>query len=144
MKEPDFEKAGEEVNEMQRVPPISIKISPLQVLGMITLIQAGIQQQPEIADDEWAKIGIAAAQQLQEDLFKQYPETYKVLEFGWNPGAYLVTPVTIAAMMQDIESRRSEQNKISNKGCEIGFGETLSQQISRKILDSQGFNALDM
>lgn len=138
MEKPDFEKSAEEVNEMQRVPPVSIEISPLQVLGMITLIQAGIQQQPKIADDGWAKIGIAAARALQEDLFKQYPETYKVLEFGWDPGAYLVTPETIAAMMQDIESRRSEQNQIIE--LDGGSDETISQQISRKILESQGYS----
>jgi hypothetical protein len=140
MEKPDFEKSAEEINEMQRVPSVSIKISPLQVLGTIALIQAAIQQDLKIADDGLAKIGIAAAQQLQEDLFKQYPETYKVLEFGWNPGAYLVTPETIAAMMLDIESRRSEENRIIewDGGCD----ETPSQQISRKIIESQGY--LDM
>jgi hypothetical protein len=145
MKKPDFEKFTEEVNKMQVVPPVSIEISPLRVLAMITLIQAGIQQKPEIADDQWAKIGIATVQQLQEVLFNQYPETCKVLEFCWNPGAYLITRETIAAMMQDIESRRrSEKNKtteiISSDGDgDAGCAETLSQKISRKILESQGY-----
>jgi hypothetical protein len=85
MPKPDFKKAA---NEMQIAPPVSIVgISPLQLFAMITVMQAGIQQVPSIADDNWAKIGIEAARALQEDLFKQYPETYKVLEFGWDPGA---------------------------------------------------------
>ncbi len=144
MKEPDFEKAAEEVNQMQRMPPVSVEISLEKVLAMINVIQAAVQIQPEIADDGWAKIGIAAAQQLQEDLFKQYPETYKVLEFGWNPGAYLVTPETVAAMLLDIETQRSEKNKISDKDCETGCGETISQRLARSLLDSQGYSALDM
>jgi hypothetical protein len=140
MEKSNFEKAAEEVNEMQRVPPVSISISPLQVLGMLTLIQAGIQQQPDIVHNNWAIIGIAIARQLQEDLFKQYPETYKVLEFCWNPGAYLVTPEIIAEMMLDIESRRSEKNGIIER--DAGCDDTPSQQNSRKILESQGY--LDM
>jgi hypothetical protein len=52
-------------------------------------------------------------------------------------------------MMQDIESRRSHKNKIielisSDEDRDAGCAETLSQQISRRILESQGFNALDM
>jgi hypothetical protein len=138
MPKPDFEKAA---NEMQTAPPVSIVgISPLQIFAMITVMQAGIQKQPDIVHDNWAKIGIEAARVLQEDLFKQYPETYKVLEFGWNPGAYLVTPETIAAMMQDIESRRSEKNGIIE--WDAGCDDTPSQQNSRKILESQGY--LDM
>lgn len=140
MEKPNFEKSAEEVNEMQRVPSVSIQISPLQVLSMIGLIQAAIQQDLKIAEDGFAKIGIAAAHQLHEDLFKQYPETYKVLEFGWDRGAYLVTPETIVAMMQDIESRRSEENRMIE--CDGGCDETPAQQISRKILESQGY--LDM
>jgi hypothetical protein len=95
------------------------------------------------------KLAAAAARQLQKDLFNQYSETYKVLEFGWNPEAYILTPSVIAAMMQDIESRRSHKNKIielisSDEDRDAGCAETLSQQISRRILESQGFNALDM
>jgi hypothetical protein len=98
-----------------------------------------------MADDDWAKIGIAAARALQEDLFKQYPETYKVLEFGWNPGADLVTPENIAAMLLNIDSRqRSEQNKISDNDGETRCEETVAKQIARSLLKSQGFNALDM
>jgi hypothetical protein len=109
MPKPDFEKAA---NEMKMAPSVSIVgISPLQLFAMITVMQAGIQQQPKMMDDDWASIGIEAARALQEDLFKQYPETYKVLEFGWDLGAYLVTPENIAAMMLDIESRQSEQDK---------------------------------
>jgi hypothetical protein len=123
---------------MVRAPSVSIVgISPLQLFAMITVMQAGIHQQPKMADDNWARIGITAARVLQEDLFKQYPETYKVLEFGWNPGAYLVTPETIAEMLLDIDSRRSEKN-ISDKDGETGSDETLSQQIARSILKSQG------
>jgi len=134
MKLPDFEKWGQEANEMQSLPPVSVEVSRLGVFAIISLIQAAVQQQPEIADDGLAKIGIAAARQLQKDLFNQNSETYKVLEFGWNPETYIVTPSAIAAMLQDIESRR--------KDCETGCDETLSQRISRSILESQGF--LDM
>jgi hypothetical protein len=139
MKKLDFEKCGQEADEMQGLPPTSVEVSRLGVFAIITLIQAAIQQ-PEIADDGWAKIGIAAARQLQKDLFNQDSETYKVLEFGWNPESYIVTPSVIAVIMQDIESRRSEKKKIIEEdgGCD----ETLSQQISRRILESQGF--LDM
>ena len=117
------------------MPPASVEVSRLGVFAIITLIQAAVEQQPEIADDGWAKIGIAAARQLQKDLFNQDSETYKVLEFGWNPEAY-ITPSVIAAMLQDIESRRSDEGR--GRGC----AETISQQISRKILESQGY--LDM
>ncbi len=134
---------------MQDLSPAFIQLHPLGVLATISLIQAGIQQQPEIADREFAKIAIAAARQLQKDLFNQYSETYKVLEFRWNPEAYILTPSVIAAMMQDIESRRSHKNKIielisSDEDRDAGCAETLSQQISRRILESQGFNALDL
>jgi hypothetical protein len=142
MKEPDFEKAAEEVNEMQRMPPVSVEISLEKVLAMINVIQAAVQMQPEIADDGWAKIGIAAAQQLGKDLFKQYPETCKVLGFCWKPEVYIVTPETIAAMMRDIESRRS--GIISDQEPNTGSAETLSERICRKFLDSQGYGALDM
>jgi len=135
MKKPDFEKCAQEANEMQGLPPASVEVSRLGVFAIISLIQAAVQQQPEIADDGWAKNGIAAARQLQKDLFNQDSETYKVLEFGWNPEAY-ITPSVIAAMLQDIESRRSGEDR--GRGC----AETISQQISRKIIESQGY--LDM
>jgi hypothetical protein len=137
MKKPDWEKCVQEVNEIQGLPPVSVEVSRLGVFAIITLIQAAVQQQPEIADDGWAKNGIAAARQLQEDLFNQDSETYKVLEFCWNPGAYIVMPSVIVAILQDMESRRSEKNKIIERdgGCD----ETISQQISRKILESQGY-----
>jgi hypothetical protein len=61
MKKPDFEKCSQEAAEMQSLPPASIEISRLGAFVIINLIQAVIQQQPEIADDGWAKIGIAAA-----------------------------------------------------------------------------------
>jgi hypothetical protein len=104
MKEPHFEKCAQEATEMQDLPPASVEVSRLGVFAIITLIQAAVQQQPEIADDGWVKIGIAAARQLQEDLFKD-SETYEVLEFGWNPEAY-ITPSVIAAML----SRRSDED----------------------------------
>jgi len=139
MEKLDLEKCGQEANEMQGLPPASVEVSRLGVFAIITLIQAAVQQ-PEIADDEWTKIGIAAARQLQKDLFNQDSETYKVLEFGWNPGAYLVTPSDIAAILQYIESRREKKNKFIE--LDAGSDETIAQQISRKILESQGY--LDM
>ena len=139
MEKLDFEKCGQEANEMQGLPPASVEVSRLGVFALITLIQAVIQQQPEIADDEWAKIGIAAARQLQKDLFNQDSETYKVLEFGWNPGADLVTS-DIGAMLQHIKSRQLKKNKFFE--LDPNSDETISQQVSRKILESQGY--LDM
>jgi hypothetical protein len=140
IQESDLEKCAQEVNEMQDLSPASVEVSRLGAFAMITLIQAAVQQQPEIADDEWAKIGIAAARQLQKDLFNEDSEAHKMLEFCWNPEAYIVTPSVIAGMLQDIHLRRSEKHKSSEQdgGCD----ETLAQQISRKILESQGY--LDM
>ena len=137
MKKPDFEKCSQEAAEMQSLPPASIEISRLGAFVIINLIQAVIQQQPEIADDGWAKIGIAAALQLQKDLFNQDSETHKVLEFGWNPELYIATPSVVAVMLQDIAARRSEKDEIieNNAGC----AETLGQRISRRILESQGY-----
>jgi hypothetical protein len=139
MEKLDFEQCGQEANEMQGLPPASVEVSRLGVFAIITLVQAAVQQIPEIADDGWAKIGIAAARQLQKDLFNQDSETYKVLEFGWNPGADLVTS-DIAAMLQHIESRRLKKNKFFK--FDPNSDETISQQLSRKILESQGY--LDM
>jgi hypothetical protein len=139
MEKPDFEQCGQEANEMQGLPPTSVEVSQLGVFAIITLVQAAVQQIPEIADDGWAKIGIAAARQLQKDLFNQDSETYKVLEFGWNPGADLVTS-DIAAMLWHIKSRQLKKNKFFE--LDLNSDETISQQVSRKILESQGY--LDM
>jgi hypothetical protein len=110
IKKPDFEKCAQEVNEMVILPPASIEVSRVGIFAIITLVQAAVQAAPEIADDGWAKIGIAAARQLQKDLFNQDSEVHKVLEFGWNPEAY-ITPSVIAGMLQDIEERRSQKHK---------------------------------
>jgi hypothetical protein len=103
MEEPDFEKAGDEIVEVEKLPPISIEISPLQILGMITLIQVVVMQNPDIPNDGWGKIGVEAARQLQsQNLFSQYPEICKMLNFGWHPER-LVTPKNIAEMLLDID-----------------------------------------
>jgi hypothetical protein len=122
MEKPDFEKCAQEVNEMQNLPPAHVEVSPLGVFAIITLMQAAIQRWPEIADDGWAKIGIAAGRQLQKDLFNEDSEAHKVLEFGWNPRSY-ITPVDIAAILLDIDSRQSERNTII--GCDGGGHETI-------------------
>jgi len=140
MKKPDFEKCAQELDEMQILPPASIEVSLLGSFAIITLIQAAIQQQPEIVEDGWAKIGIAATRQLQKDLFNPDSEADKVLEFGWHPEAYIATPAVVAAMLQDIAARQSEGDKIIENNA--GFAETLSQLMSRRILESQGY--LDM
>jgi hypothetical protein len=137
MKELDFEKCAQEVSEMQDLPPASVEISRLGAIAMITVTQAAVQQQPWMADDEWAKIGIAAARQLQENLFDPNSETYKVLELGWNPD--ITTHSVISEMLKDIEGDRRSTNIIEQDG---GRAETISQQVSRKILESQGY--LDM
>lgn len=141
IQEPDFEKCSQEVSEMVILPPASIEVSRVGIFAIITLIQDAVQAAPEIADDGWAKIGIATARQLQKDLFNQDSEVHKVLEFGWNPEAYVVTPSVIAGMLQDIEGRRSQKHESIDEqdgGCD----ETISQQMARKILESQGY--LDM
>jgi len=139
MKKPDLEKCAQEVNEMVILPLAPVEVSRVGIFAIITLIQAAVQQHPEIAKDEWAKIGIAAARQLQKDLFNQDSETHKVLEFGWNPGADLVTS-DIGAMLQHIKSRQLKKNKFFE--LDPNSDETISQQVSRKILESQGY--LDM
>jgi hypothetical protein len=139
MEKPDFEKCGQEVNEMEGLPPASVEVSPLGVFAIITLVQAAVQQQPSMADDGLAKIGIAAARQLQKDLFNKDSETYKMLEFGWDPGAY-ITPLDIAAILLDIDLKQSETNKIIE--CDGGGNETTFRKIARSIIKSQG--SLDM
>jgi hypothetical protein len=139
MKKPDLEKCAQEVDEMQSLPPTFVEVSRLGVFAILTLIHAAIQQRPEMADDGWAKIGIAAARQLQKDLYNQDSEAHKVLEFGWNPELY-ITPLDVAAMLEDMATRQSEKNKITEQ--DGGCAETAAQQISRKILESQGY--LDM
>lgn len=93
MKKSDLEKCAQEANEMQSLPPASVEVSRLGAFAIITLIQAAIQQQPEIADDGWAKIGIAAARQLQKDLFNRDSEIYKVLEYGWGQTPESAEPI---------------------------------------------------
>jgi hypothetical protein len=139
MEKPDFEKCAQEVNEMVILPPASIEVSRVGIFAIITLVQAAVQATPEIADDGWAKIGIAAAMQLQKDLFNKDSEIHKVLEFGWNPEAY-ITPSVIAGMLQDIEERRSQKHKSIEQDGECD--ETISQRMARVILESQGY--LDM
>jgi len=137
MKKPDFEKCAQEVEEMQGLPPTFVEVSRLGVFSILTLIQSAIQQSPEMANDGWAKIGIAAARQLQKDLFNQDSEAHKVLEFGWNPGLY-ITPLDIAAMLEDIGAKQqSENNKITGQDGELT--ETSAQQIARKIREAQGY-----
>jgi hypothetical protein len=58
MEEPDFEKAGDEVVEIEKLPPVSIELSPLQILGVITLIQVVMMQNPGMSNDGWTKIGV--------------------------------------------------------------------------------------
>ncbi len=136
MQEPDFEKCAQEVNEMVILPPASIEVSRVGIFAIITLLQAAVQARPELVDDGWARIGILAAMQLQKDLFNPDSEVHKVLEFGWNPEAY-ITPSVIAGMLQDIGERRSQKHRSveQDSGCD----ETISQQWARKILESQGY-----
>jgi hypothetical protein len=136
MEKPDFEKCAQEVNEMVLLPPASIEVSRVGIFAIITLVQAAVQARPDIADDGWAKIGIAAAMQLQKYLFNKDSEIHKVLEFGWNPEAY-ITPSVIAGMLQDIEERRSQKLKSIEQDGECD--ETVVQRLSREILESQGY-----
>jgi len=136
MQKPDFEKFAQEVNEMVFLPPVSIEVSGVGILAIIILIQDAVQAQPDIADDGWGKIAIAVARQLQKDLFNQDSEAHKVLEFGWNPGA-CITPSGIAEMLQDTEGKRAQKRKIVEQDGECD--ETVSQRLSRKILESQGY-----
>lgn len=140
MKEPDIEKFVQEVNEMVLLPPASIELSREKILAIITLVQAAVQVEPDIADNGWAKIGIAAARQLQKDFFNQDSEAHKVLEYGWNPEACIITPSVISWMLQDIEERRSQKHKSVEQ--DNGCAETIAQQIARTLLESQGY--LDM
>jgi len=71
------------INDVQVMPPAHIDIHPMGALAIITLIQAAILSDPGMANHEWAKIGIAAARKLQEDLFDQSSDAYDLLEIGW-------------------------------------------------------------
>jgi hypothetical protein len=93
---------------------------------------------PELADDGWAKIGVAAARQLQKDLFNQDSAAHKVLEFGWHPEAYIVTPSVIANTLLDIEKMRSQKHKSLDEQDGGGAG-TISQRIARNFLESEGY-----
>jgi hypothetical protein len=136
---PNFEKAGDEVVEIEKLPPISIEISPLQILGMITLIQVVVMQHPDILNDGWGKIGVETARHLQsQGLFDRYPEVCKMLDFGWHP-ELLVTPETVANMLLDINARQQEQNIISDKHGDAGSSETVAKRIARGLLNSQGY-----
>jgi hypothetical protein len=90
MKKPDLKKYVQEVNEMQALPPASVEVPPLAALAIISHIQLAIRH-PEIAGNEFAKIAIDTAKQLQ-NLFNKDSETYKVLELGWNPESDIITP----------------------------------------------------
>jgi hypothetical protein len=130
---PDVEKFAQEANEMQALPPVSVELHPLEALAIILVIQAAIANVPELADDGFAKISIASARRLQENLFNQDSETHKALQFGWNPGAYLATPVVLAAMLEDI------RQKINNESGKSDKDETTSDILSGLIKSLKSF-----
>ena len=135
----DLGEVEKEIEKVEVLPPISIVISPLHILAAITLIQALALEKPEIADDRWGKIGIEAAQQLQNQ-FNQYPEICKLIETGWHP-ELLVTPETVAYMLLDIDAA-TQQNEVCDKDGDAKPSETVAKRIARALLKSQGY--LDM
>ncbi|EGK83470.1 hypothetical protein D0A34_09650 [Microcoleus vaginatus PCC 9802] len=90
MKPPDLKKYTDEMNAMQDLPPATVLLPPLAAIAIISHIQLATRH-PGIVDDEFTKIAIDTARQLQ-NLFSENSETYKVLELGWNPEADIMVP----------------------------------------------------
>jgi len=132
----DLGELEKEIEKVEGLRPISIVISPLHILAAITLIQTLVLEKPEIADDRWAKIGIEAAQQLQNQ-FNQYPEICKLIETAWHP-ELLVTPETVAYRLLDIDAA-TQQNEACDKDGDAKPTETVAKRIARGLLKSQGY-----
>lgn len=79
--EEDLKKFSAELKEMKKSQPVGVRLPEIAVFAMITHIQLA-SRHPN-ATSEFTEIAISAAVQLQE-IFKNYPVTYKILEMGWN------------------------------------------------------------
>jgi hypothetical protein len=71
----------EELKKIKKSQPVGVRLPEIAVFAMITHIQLA-SRHPN-ATSEFTEIAISAAVQLQE-IFKNYPVTYKILEMGWN------------------------------------------------------------
>ena len=80
--EEELKKFRAELKEMKKSQPVGVRLPEIAVFAMITHIQLA-SKHPN-ATSEFTEIAISAAVQLQE-IFKNYPVTYKILEMGGNP-----------------------------------------------------------
>jgi hypothetical protein len=83
MNKPDLPQYEAEVNRLAALPPVTIKIPPVEALALITLVQAGMLSDRGIAQHGFTQIAVAGARKLQR-LFSEDSETYKALEYGWH------------------------------------------------------------
>ena len=90
MNEPNLKRYTDEIDAMQDLPPITIKIPLVAAIAIISHIQLAIRH-PTIEDDIFTKIAIDTARQLQ-NLFNPESATYQILELGWNPETDLLVP----------------------------------------------------
>jgi hypothetical protein len=112
MKEVNLIKYAEELNAMQTLPAVSVKLPPLAALAIISHIQLAIRH-PQIADSEFAQIAKDVAKQLQ-NLFNKDSETLKMLERGWNPEADSI--LTPSGELND-ECEEPCEKFLQNLGC---------------------------
>jgi hypothetical protein len=79
-----LKKYAQEINQMQRLPPVSVEIPPVAALAIISHIQLALRHPGTEDPAEFTQIAIDVAKQLQS-LFNPESTTYQVLELGWNP-----------------------------------------------------------
>ena len=79
--EEELKKFSAELKKIKKSQPVGVRLPEIAVFAMITHIQLA-SRHPN-ATSEFTEIAISAAVQLQE-IFKNYPVTYKILEMGWN------------------------------------------------------------
>ncbi|MEG5044627.1 hypothetical protein [Microcoleus sp. B4-C1] len=81
-KEEDIKAFAAELKKIKESQSVGVRLPEIAVFAMITHIQLA-SRHPN-ATSEFTEIAICTAVQLQE-IFKNYPVTYKILEMGWNP-----------------------------------------------------------
>jgi hypothetical protein len=79
--EEELKKFSAELKKIKNSQPVGVRLPEIAVFAIITHIQLA-SRHPN-ATSEFTEIAISAAVQLQE-IFKNYPVTYKILEMGWN------------------------------------------------------------
>jgi hypothetical protein len=64
--------------------PASIELPPIAAIAIISHIQLATRHPEVKKDNDFTKIAIGIARQLQE-LFNPESATYQILKLGWNP-----------------------------------------------------------